>query len=165
MRTLRRFLALAALFFWQGGFTFYSSVVVPLGQRPEFLGPRHQGFLTREVTNYLNLAGLVALPLLAWELAAGRDPGRARKGIRWGLWAVLAATLAGLYLLHGWLDGMMDPGSLEVDSRSFRPLHRLYLWVSTVQWGAAVGYLVLSLGAWRAADVRAGPAGARCAGA
>ena len=30
---LRRFLVLAALFFWQGGFTFYASVVVPVGQQ------------------------------------------------------------------------------------------------------------------------------------
>jgi hypothetical protein len=45
-------LTLIALFFWQGGFTFYASVVVPIGQ--EVFGPLRQGFLTRQVTVYLN---------------------------------------------------------------------------------------------------------------
>jgi hypothetical protein len=151
MLTLRRFLALAALCFWQGGFTFYSSVVVPLGQ--QLNGPTPQGFLTREVTNYLNLAGFAALPLLAWELAAARDPRPARRALRWGLGVVLVATLAALYLLHRHLDAMMDLETLRVDRRSFRPSHRLYLWVSTAQWACAVGYLLLTLRAWRAEDL------------
>ena len=33
MTLVRRFLVVAALMFWQGGFTFYSAVVVPLGQK------------------------------------------------------------------------------------------------------------------------------------
>ena len=28
-----------------------------------------QGFVTRRVTNYLNVAGAIALPLLAWDAA------------------------------------------------------------------------------------------------
>jgi hypothetical protein len=31
MTTLRRFLALAALLDWQGGFLFYAAVVIPIG--------------------------------------------------------------------------------------------------------------------------------------
>ena len=66
MTTIRRFLVLAALGYWQGGFTFYSAVVVRVGE--EVLGSsREQGFVTRRVTNYLNAAGLVALPLCAWD--------------------------------------------------------------------------------------------------
>jgi hypothetical protein len=66
---LRRVLVLGALLFWQGGFTFYGAVVVHVGQ--DVLGShRMQGFVTRRVTNYLNLAGAVALPLLAWDTAA-----------------------------------------------------------------------------------------------
>ena len=63
---LRRFSVIAALMFWQGGFTFYAAVVVPIGQ--ENLGHEEQGFITREVTNYLNLAGAAALLLLAWDV-------------------------------------------------------------------------------------------------
>ena len=31
MRILRRYLVVIALMFWQGGFTFYAAVVVPVG--------------------------------------------------------------------------------------------------------------------------------------
>ena len=53
-RFLRRFLVLAALMFWQGGFTFYAAVVIKVGQ--DVLGShRRQGFVTRRVAQYLNL--------------------------------------------------------------------------------------------------------------
>jgi hypothetical protein len=66
---LRRFLTLVALIFWQGGFTFYAAVVVPIGQR--VLGSHlEQGFITREVTWYMNIAGAVALAVLAGDLLA-----------------------------------------------------------------------------------------------
>src|SRR5437899_2231150 len=56
---LRRFTVLIALMFWQGGFTFYAAVVVPIGQ--EELGSHEsQGFITRGVTNYQNRAGAIA---------------------------------------------------------------------------------------------------------
>src|SRR2546428_9021513 len=66
---LRRFLVLAALMFWQGGFTFYAAVVVPVGQ--QVLGSDlEQGFITRQVTQWLNVAGAVALVPLAWDVLA-----------------------------------------------------------------------------------------------
>ncbi len=70
MALLRRFLVLLALFFWQGGFTFYAAVVVPIGQH--VFGHLRQGFVTRQVTVYLNLAGAVALLILVWDLFAAR---------------------------------------------------------------------------------------------
>ena len=74
MISLRRYLVLLALSFWQGGFTFYAAVVVPVGQ--EVFGHLRQGFITRQVTVYLNLAGAVALLVLVWDLVAARDPSR-----------------------------------------------------------------------------------------
>jgi hypothetical protein len=149
---LRRYLALAALLFWQGGFTFYAAVVVPIGQ--QVLGSHlEQGFITREVTGWLNLSGVVALPLLAGELVLARDPCRVRRWLRASLWLLMALTLAGLYLLHARLDPYLDPVEHTLDNRqAFRPLHRLYLWTNTVQWLAAVVYLGLSLIVWRAED-------------
>ena len=48
-RALRRFIVLVALCFWQGGFTFYAGVVVPVGT--DVLGSSlKQGFVTRRVT-------------------------------------------------------------------------------------------------------------------
>src|ERR1700746_354095 len=71
MTVVRRWLLLWALMFWQGGFTFYGGVVVPVGSA--VLGSeREQGFITRKVTNYLNLAGAVALAIWGWDLSVGR---------------------------------------------------------------------------------------------
>jgi hypothetical protein len=150
----RRYLALAALFFWQGGFTFYAAVVVPVGQ--DVLGSHlEQGFITRRVTVYLNLAGAVALLPLVWDTVATRDPAAWRRWLRLLLWLALAAALVALYRLHPLLDQFLDPEYRDLsDRRAFRPYHRLYLWVSTVQWGCAVVYLLLTLFAWRAEDRR-----------
>jgi hypothetical protein len=146
MLTLRRFLVVAALFFWQGGFTFYASVVVPIGQ-DEF-GDIQQGAITRRVTNYLNLSGAIALVPLAWDCLACRDGVRWRRRARGILWLVLALTLAALVWEHSWLDELLQaPGG--INRRLFRPRHRLYLWTSTVQWAAALGYVVLTLRAWQ----------------
>ena len=156
MELLRRVLVLAALLFWQGGFTFYAAVVVPVGR--DVLGShRAQGFVTRRVTNYLNLAGAAALPLLAWDVAAAADrPGRRR--LRWACWAGMAAALAVLAWLHARLDALLDPDAFGIlDPGGFYPAHRWYLHVSTAQWACALAYGVLSLGAWRQED-RAGAA-------
>jgi hypothetical protein len=152
---LRRYLVLAALFFWQGGFTFYASVVVPIGQ--QVFGPLRQGFVTRQVTVYLNLAGAAALTLLLWDLIAARDASAWRRRGRWLLWLGMALTLASLFWLHGRLDELLVPkGRIILDADAFHPRHRLYLWISTLQWGCALVYLFLTLLIWRREDCSAG---------
>lgn len=151
MIVLRRFLTLIALFFWQGGFTFYASVVVPLGQ--EVFGPLRQGFLTRQVTVYLNLAGAVALLVLLWDLLAVREPSKWRRRSRWLLWAGMLLMLVWLFPLHEQLDELLVvKGRIVRDADLFRMRHRLYLWISTVQWAWALLYLGTTLAAWRQAD-------------
>src|SRR5437588_3457741 len=99
MSLLRRLVVLAALMFWQGGFTFYAAVVVPIGQ--DVLGSHlEQGFITRRVTVYLNLAGAVALLPLVWDAVATRDPAAWRRWLRLLLWLALAVALVALYRLH-----------------------------------------------------------------
>jgi hypothetical protein len=152
---VRRFCVLAALMFWQGGFTFYAAVVVPIGQ--ENLGHQEQGiFITREVTNYLNLSGAAALLLLAWELVESGDLSRWRIWWRWFAWAGMLGILLGLIWLHPRLEHLLDldaRGFVSSEAhRAFGPLHRLYLWLSTVQWACALGFAVLTLQAWRAED-------------
>lgn len=149
---LRRFLVLHALMFWQGGFLFYSAVVVPIGQ--EVLPARKdQGFITRRVTQSMNVSGAVCLAPLLWDCAAGRDPKRWR---RWGLWAswlVMLVSLVALFWLHPRLDAYLDPELFAIrGGGEFRTLHRIYLWVSTVQWAAGVLYTVLVLISWRTED-------------
>lgn len=162
MRTvLRRVLVLGSLLFWQGGFTFYGAVVVHVGQ--DVLGShRTQGFVTRRVTNYLNLSGAVALPLLAWDTAASAPRSgrlRALRRLRWACWAGMALTLAVLVWLHGRLDALLDAGDFTIlDPKRFSAEHRWYLHASTVQWLCAIVCGVLSVWTWREQDRDTGTA-------
>ncbi len=146
----RRFLVIAALMFWQGGFTFYAAVVIPIGQevaRPE------QPFITRQVTHWLNLAGAVTLLILALDqvLTSG-EPTWARR-IRWLTWLGMVIALALLVWLHPHIDRYLDLEAQEIiDRKALRPWHRAYLWVSTVQWGLDLVYLWFTLRAWRGAE-------------
>jgi hypothetical protein len=149
---VRRFLVLAALLFWQGGFVFYAAVVVPIGQEVLTSGTT-QGFITRRVSNWLNFAGAVALvPLLADALARGCQS-RRRTRLRLAVWGGLAITLALLVWLHPRVDAFLD-ADLHIieDFKGFRPWHRWYLWISTVQWALGVAYMALMLWAWRDED-------------
>jgi hypothetical protein len=149
---LRRLLVIFSLMFWQGGFTFYAAVVVPIGQR-ELGSHLQQGFITRQVTNYLNLSGAAALILLGWDVAATRDKSLTRRWARWAVWMGMIITLLALAWLHGHLDQLLNPELRELTSpRAFRTGHRWYLWLSTVQWAFGVAYALLALCGWRAED-------------
>jgi len=151
MLLVRRYLAMAALFFWQGGFVFYASVVVPTGQSVLDSHFR-QGLITQQVTIWLNISGAIALVAMVWECLAARDRSRWRYWGRIALWLVMLLSLGGLFKVHALLDYMLEQTSYSPDPVEFRLLHRLYLWVQTVQWGAAVVYLALALAAWRNED-------------
>jgi hypothetical protein len=156
MTIVRRFLVLIALSFWQGGFTFYAAVVVPVGQQV-LQSHLRQGFITQQVTNYLNISGAVALLPLAWEVIVPGDPSAKRRWFRGLIWTLMAFALAALALLHGDLDRFLVPrGRINLDPEAFRPRHRLYLWLSTAQWALGLAYLLSTLYAWRAEDRRAG---------
>jgi hypothetical protein len=148
MTPLRRVLVLVAFAFWQGGFAFYTAVVVPLGT--EVLGSAAaQGFITRRVSYWMNVAGAVALLPLGWDVLA-TAPYRRWRAV---FWLVLVALLVGLFAMHPRLDALLDAQAERVlDRRAFGLQHRLYLWLSTVQFFAGVAYLVLTPLAWRAAD-------------
>ncbi len=151
---LRRSLVLVTLMFWQGGFTFYAGVVVPIGTQV-LGGAQEQARVTRRVTPYLNLAGAVTLVVLAWDIVASRDPIVRRRWLRWLTWGVQAVALAVLAWLYVRLEMLLHPESPQpTDRLSFRLLHRSYLWVSAVQWGFVLVFLVLTLRAWKAEDGR-----------
>jgi len=145
LNSLRRLLFLWLLMIWQGGFFFYSAVVVHIGI--QLLGDMEQGRITQQVTNWLNLAGGFALTVWAWDIAVEPSPLRLCRQ-RWLLWFILAVLLAILAGLHLTMDQYMDAERFT-DRPGFRRLHRWYLWISTVQW---MGALILSwwtLRVWR----------------
>jgi hypothetical protein len=140
--TARTFSAVLALMVWQGGFTFYAAAVVPTGQR--VLGSHlAQGLVTQQVTSILNVVGVFALVAMAPE-AWSRDVPfrRARRS----LWIAIALMLGMLFALHQTMDDVlgMDP-RVGFDRALFHSWHRVYLWISTAQWGCALAFLALVL--------------------
>jgi hypothetical protein len=134
--------------FWMGGFTFYASIVVPIGT--DVLGSaERQGQITRQVARDINLSGVVALVLFAADVAMTR---RWRRG-RWLTWLGMAVCLVALVILYPRLDRLFHGEEAYLDDRAaFKPWHRTYLWVISVQWGFAVLFTILSITAWRAED-------------
>ena len=119
---------------WWGGLTVYSGIVVPIGA--SVLGATEQGFVTQRVTNWLNVLAAAAL------LASARPVFRSgRRGLQAG-WIILALALGTLAGLHPVLDSLLVPGHREVlDHDRFYTLHRVYLWMTTVQWLAGAQML------------------------
>ena len=139
---LRRFLVLVAFSFWMGGFTFYAGVVIPTAH--EVLGShREVGFITQQVTRWLNLSGLVALAVLAWN-AAALVKASTCKDRRWliGTLAVMAACQLALLVEHPILDHLIDAESQSLGSHArFYGWHRVFLLTAAVQWLAAMLHL------------------------
>src|SRR5205807_1609866 len=116
------------------GFLFYGAVVVTIGG--DVLGDFDQGMITRRVTDWLNLSGMIVL--LAWtaDLGCERQTCLWR---RWLTWTFLLATLAALAWLHLQMEALIDTNRL-IDRDAFRHLHRWYLRVSTVQWIVCIAF-------------------------
>jgi len=139
--SISRFFALCAFALWQGGFVFYAGVVVPIGS-DEF-GDTAQGFVTRRVTFWLNVVGFATLALLWVDHLVRPLPGAKKPWFK-GLWVLMLVCQAALWVLHPRMDLLLEPETVSVlDRRSFRLLHQIYLWTSTVMWLASLGWLWL----------------------
>jgi hypothetical protein len=64
---------------------------------------------------------------------------------RWGLWAALVGSLAGLALVHLRLEPFVDSA---MEYREFYAWHRVYLIAAGVQWAAGLAYVAVMLRAW-----------------
>jgi hypothetical protein len=153
MIAVRRFVVLQALLIWQGGFLFYAAVVVPTGT--EILGSAAaQGTITARVTDALNLLGLLALAVLAFDLRWNRDPIHKRTEIRWWCWSLALLCQGLLFYFHYLLDAFMDPARTRiVINPPFRPVHRMYLWTVSAQWFLCLLLLWFNVRAWRSEDM------------
>ncbi len=140
--TVRRFLFVAAVAFWLGGFTFYGAVVIPIGIKV-LHGHVRQGFITQQVTGWLNVSSVVALPILLWNtLAIWSSRGPSAKWTLAATWLMMSVVQVELFLLHPALDRLLDSEAREIlDFDRFEMLHRIYLGSSTAQWIAGMLHL------------------------
>ena len=143
---------------WMGGFTFYAEIVIPTATKV-LGGGRHVGFITEQVTHWLNLIGLAALAVFLWNLAAEwhgqASGGRLCFAIAWG---TMVLSHIGLFATHPLIDRLLDPQGHQVrDYDRFVTLHTVYLTFATAEWVAALFYMWLSLRAWRHADQQTAP--------
>jgi len=153
LETIRRFLVVLAIGLWFGGFTFYSLVVIHTGHKV-FGGIQPTGFLTQQVTHWLNLIGVPALLALLWNVAAGWR--YAKPAVRCGLaltWLSMAAVEIALFALHPQLDKLLDSQVQTIlDRGRFVSLHLLYVNLSTGQWVATLLHIWLVLTVWMRRD-------------
>lgn len=136
-----------------GGFTFYALIVIPTAERV-LDSMRDTGFITRQVTHWLNLIGagvLVVLPCL-FASGFGRHPQRLRTGAA-GTWVIMVVAQAGLFIVHPMMDGLLEvQGHKLHDYEQFSRLHTVYLTFATIQWCAAFLQIWLMLMIWRQQD-------------
>ena len=146
----RRFLVIAAIAFWLGGFPFYSGVAIPMGVQV-LGGHRTVGFITERVTNWLNVAGVVTLAILLWNIMAVRPS--AGKLLRITLlvtWLLMLAIEVELIVLHPVMDRLLVPHAREIlDEDRFELFHHVYLISSSVQWFFGVVHVGAISIAWQ----------------
>lgn len=113
---------------WWGGLTFYAAIVIPIAT--ESLGAETQGFVTQQVTRWLNVLTTAWLVMVA--IAAVRH----RSRWRWSLWTVLALCQFGLFVEHARLTSLMNfsTQAIAIDRARFYAEHQIYLWITVVQW-------------------------------
>jgi hypothetical protein len=125
--------------FWLGGFTFYTGIVIPLLH--ESFATTEVGMVTARATRVLNLIGCVTVAL--WLLSISLEAKSARLPLRRVRITGLAATsalLLTLFVLHAVMSRHLTSGELS----KLHPLHRVYLAVSTAQWGVNLVLLALT---------------------
>ena len=153
---LRRFIWISAFAFWMGGFSFYGGVVVTIGAKVLAGGEHEFGFITRQVTVWLNIAGAIALVVFLLDWAMDREvlPPFGRWTL-FAVWLAMAVMHGGLVAVHRRMDGLLDPDSQSIRQLTrFHQLHSSYLMISGLQWAASLILLIGTLYTWMRADRR-----------
>ena len=120
---------------WWGGLTFYAAIVIPIAT--ELLGAETQGFVTQQVTRWLNALTTV------WLVMVAVDAVRHRSHRRWSLWTALALCQIALFVGHARLTSLMDfsTQAIAIDRTQFYVEHQVYLWITVIQWLAGLVWL------------------------
>lgn len=128
---------LIVLSIWWGAFTFYAGIVIPLGMK--VLGSHTEmGFITQQVTGYLNYLSLPVFVFTAYTFRAEK------RFFVMALLLVLLQTI--LFFVHFELDKLLDfEQRIVLNKVTFYTLHRVYLLISTVIWLIVSGLLFAKL--------------------
>lgn len=123
---------------WLGGLAFFAGVTVEVGS--EVLGSHLEfGLITRRVAVGLNVFASVVIAGLLVDLMLTR-PKAGRRG-QWAMCAILAGSQIALWLLHPWVDALLDVQARRLlDAEAFYFRHRVYLLVSTLEWVTGAAY-------------------------
>lgn len=133
-QTAITYLVLITWAFWMGGFAFYFGVVVPTGST--VVGGSDQGYVTQQVSYWLNIIGVVSLAVLL------RTTVLARSRLLWGTWGLMAIFQIALFILHAQLDRLIiAPDRQILDQARFRQWHELYEGVATSLWVLGMAHL------------------------
>jgi hypothetical protein len=125
---------------WWGAFTFYAGIVVPVGMN--VLGSHTEmGFITQQVTIYLNIFSLLIFISYAYYL---NNEEITRKLL---VEEVTAISLIGfqllLFLLHTYQTDFLDFENHKIINHdNFYLLHRIYLIVESLIW-FVVSFLIV----------------------
>lgn len=138
---------------WMGGFTFYALIVIPTAER--VLGSmRDTGFITQQITRWLNLIGAGVLLILLGIVTAGsrRQPPRLRLCLA-ATWVIMAIAQAALFIIHPLIDRFLEAQGHKLHHfEEFDKMHTVYLVFATIQWSAALLQIWLMLMLWRLQD-------------
>jgi hypothetical protein len=149
----RRYCYILLMAAWMGGFTFYALIVIPTAERV-LDSMRDTGFITQQVTRWLNLIGAGVLVILPWLLGAGwrGQTSRARFGLA-ATWITMVLAQAGLFITHPLIDRFLEVQGHKLHHyEQFARMHTVYLVFATVQWSAALLQIWLMLAIWRMQD-------------
>ncbi len=134
------YLKIIVLCFWWGAFTFYAGIVVPVGMN--VLGSHTEmGFITQQVTVYVNIFSLIIFLIYAYCLK--NEAFTKNKLVE----EIIAISLVGfqllLFLLHKYQTELLDFENHKIMNRDdFYLLHRLYLILETLIW-LVISFLIL----------------------
>jgi hypothetical protein len=126
------YLKIIALSLWWGAFTFYAGIVVPVGMN--VLGSHTEmGFITQQVTVYINVFSLILFLFFAYCLK--NEEFKKGKLVE----EITTISLIGfqllLILLHNSQTDLLDFENHKIINRdNFYLLHRIYLIVESLIW-------------------------------
>jgi hypothetical protein len=125
-------LKIITLSIWWGAFTFYAGIVVPTGMN--VLGSHTQmGFVTQEVSKYLNIFSLFLFIIYAYSLRNNEFS----EDVLFE--QIVSFSLIGfqllLFVIHYFLTDLLDfEHHIVLNQDKFYVFHRVYLIIETLIW-------------------------------